>query len=64
MKPILTVADEVIRRESLGPVQVEIRPKVVTDEAIAELNSWDEEGRLISEQIIRHFPYLFSYLKS
>jgi len=48
MKPALIVADEAVRRESLSPVQVEIRPKVVTDEAVAELNSWDEEGRLIA----------------
>jgi len=27
----------------------------------AELNSWDEEGRVIAEQIIARFPYLFSY---
>ena len=64
MKPTLIVEDEAIRRESLGPVQVEINPKVVIDGAAAELNSWDEEGRLIAEKIIRHFPYLFSYLKS
>ena len=64
MKPILIVKDEAIMREFLSPVQVEIRPKAITGEAVAELNSWDEEGRLIAEQIVRHFPYLFSYLKS
>ena len=27
----------------------------------AELNSWDEEGRAIAEQIITRFPHLFPY---
>ena len=63
MKPILIVEGKATMKEFLSPVQVEIRPKAITGEAVAELNSWDKEGRLITEQIIRHFPYLFSYLK-
>jgi hypothetical protein len=27
----------------------------------AELDSWDEEGRVIAEQIINRFPRLFPY---
>ena len=61
MNTTLIVKNEAIMRQPLGLVQREVKSKAVTDEVVDELNSWDEEGRAIAEQIINRFPYLFPY---
>ena len=52
-KPVLVLEDEPVIREPLHDS--------LTEEAIAELSSWDKEGRIIVKQIINRFPYLFPY---
>ncbi len=65
-KPILVVEDEAIMRESprdwLSDVGYQVETTGEGELALrAELGSWDEEGRVIAEQIITRFPRLFSY---
>ena len=66
LTPILVAEDEAIVREPPQDWlkdfnhQMEI-PDERELELRAELNSWDEEGRIIAEQIINRFPRLFPY---
>ena len=53
VKPILVVEDESIKREFLRDW--------LSEEGLAELDSWDEEGRVIVEQIISRSPYHYPY---
>ena len=66
VKPILVAEDEVIVREPPRDWLTDFGYQMETpDEGElalrAELNSWDEEGRVIAEQIITRFPRLFPY---
>ena len=66
VKPILVAEDEAITRESLRDWLTDVGYQVETAEEEglalrAELSSWDEEGRVIAEQIITRFPHLFPY---
>ena len=66
VNPILVAEDEAIMRESPQDWLTEIGYHVETagegELALrAELSSWDEEGRVIAEQIITRFPRLFPY---
>ncbi len=65
-KPILVVEDEAIMRESphdwLSDVGYQVENAREGELALrAELESWDEEGRVIAEQIVTRFPRLFPY---
>ena len=66
VKPILVAEDEAIMREPPRDWLTDVVHQVDTarekEPALrAELNSWDEEGRVIAEQIITRFPRLFPY---
>jgi hypothetical protein len=66
VKPILVAEDEAIMREPPQGWLTEVGYQVETagegELALrAELNSWDEEGRVIAEQIITRFSRLFPY---
>lgn len=53
VKPILVLEDEAAIMKSLRDL--------LNEEGLAELDSWDVEGRLIVEQIISCSPYRFPY---
>jgi hypothetical protein len=66
VKPIPLAEDEVITREPPQDWLTGTGYQIVTasEEELAlraELSSWDEEGRVIAEQIITRFPRLFPY---
>jgi hypothetical protein len=66
VKPILAAEDEAIIRESPQDWLTDFgyQMDVPDEEELAlraELSSWDEEGRVIAEQIIARFPRLFPY---
>jgi CheY-like chemotaxis protein len=66
VKPILAAEDEAIVRKSPQDWLTDFGYPVETaDEGELalrdELSSWDEEGRIIAEQIIARFPRLFPY---
>lgn len=66
VKPILVAEDKVIAKELPGDWLADFGYQMeAPDEGElalrAELNSWDEEGRVIAEQIITLFPRLFPY---
>ena len=66
LTPILVAEDEAIVREPPQDLLTDFDYQMeIPDERElalrAELNSWDEEGRIIAEQIINRFPHLFPY---
>ena len=66
VKPILVAENEAIMRESPRDWLTDAGYQVETAgkgklALRAELSSWDEEGRIIAEQIITCFPRLFPY---
>ncbi len=69
VKPIPVVEDEAIMRESLRDWLTDAGYQVDTagegeKARRAELSSWDEEGKIIAEQIIARFPRLFPYFSN
>ena len=65
-KPVLVAEEEFFTREFRldGTIDVGSRGGVVGEGEFAlkaELDLWDEEGRVIAEQIITRFPRLFPY---
>lgn len=65
-KPILVAEEETIMREShldwLSDAGYQGENAREGELALrAELGSWDEEGRVIAEQIVTRFPRLFPY---
>jgi len=61
MPAITLTTDKVAPSGALESIVVPIYPTTITDEAIAELSSWDDQGRVIAAQIINRFPHLFPY---
>jgi len=61
MRAIPLVADRVETSRPQESIVVPKYPTAITDEAIAELNSWDDQGRVIVAQIINRFPHLFPH---
>ena len=66
VKPILAAEDEDIMKELPRDWLTDFGYQMETpDEGElalrGELSSWDEEGRIIAEQIINRFPRLFPY---
>jgi hypothetical protein len=69
VKTIPVVEDEAILREFPRYWLIDAGYRVDTagegEKALrAELSSWDEEGRVIAEQIINRFPRLFPYFSN
>jgi hypothetical protein len=68
-KTIPAAGDEAIVREPLQDWLTDFGYRRETPDGgelalRAELSSWDEEGRVIAEQIINRFPRLFPYFLS
>lgn len=66
VKPILVVEDEDTMGTSLRDWLIDDGFQVETiderEKALeAELNSWDEEGKVIAKQVITRFPHLFPW---
>ena len=66
VKPTLVAEDEAIMeefpRDWLTDAGDQVDAAEEGEKALrAELNSWDEEGRVIAKQIVTRFPRLFPY---